>query len=187
MRTLGKLEGVITNPPRYLLLFCIVIFILLAPVCAEVTAQWDYAFNNSYDTAHYNISVQRQDHISPNTTPWELFIGSLILGIVLFLYSIRQTSTLQDLEASIIIAVMSIVSIGYCCYASLSIDRITGYGVAATAFPMTNTTEYVYMENHLTYSEPVISILMLVFFFVAIGYTIYRVARHPAFVSGGSE
>jgi hypothetical protein len=95
---------------------------------------------------------------------------------------------MDELETSIVVAAMSSVCIGYCAFASFAVDRIVGFGVTSQ---VVNTSviapqgsiynhEYVYMENHLIYTEPTVAIMCVVFFFVIIGYTLYRASKHKA-------
>ena len=89
---------------------------------------------------------------------------------------------------------MAAVSAGYCAYSSFAIDKLMGYGVTSQIFNTTtkasstfNNHEYVYMENHMIYAEPVIGMLMVLFFFVIVGYTLYRITRHKSLVSQGES
>lgn len=203
MRTSVRAYGGLITPKCLLLL--LLVFAMVTPsVSAAINLGWSPYFNfgtagdpGGIDYSHYNTSTQLADTVAPNTTPWEVWLISGIVGILLFLYSIRPVRSMDELESSIIVAVMSCVSIGFCAYASLSIDRIVGFGVSSqvvntTAVPPSGSIynhEYVYMENHLIYTEPAIAILMTIFFFVIIGYTLYRVSKHRAMlgVSGEDE
>lgn len=178
--------------PLKCLLFLATLFLIATPVSATINLYWTPYFNaespmsqGGTDYSHYNTSVQLADSVTPNSTPWELFIISGLLSLVLFLYSMRPAKTMDEIESSIIVAAMSFVSAGYCAYSTLNIDRLMGYGVSSqivntTTIPPSQSIynhEYVYMENHMQYSEPAIGLLMVVFMFLIFGYTAYRVSR----------
>jgi hypothetical protein len=93
----------------------------------------------------------------------------------------------MDLEINAIISVLSWVPAGFCAFAAFSIDRVTGFGVTSQIFNQTTMAqatfynhEYVYMENHLVYSEPLIGLLMIVFTFACVANTFRIVAQHKA-------
>lgn len=165
------------------------------PATAAIDLWWTPYFNYNTpanqggdDYAHYNTSAQLAERIAPSSTPWELWLGSLVMAVVLFLYSLRPVRSIDELESSIIVAAMSAVSAAYCIYGSFKIDRLAGFGVTSelvnqsTIPPSTYiyNHEYVYMENHLIYTEPTVAIIMTIFFFVIVGFTIYRVGKHRA-------
>lgn len=200
MRTPVLAHGGIHKSLKCLLLLVILFCIIIVPVCAQpgTTLFWNYAFNSGgvetggdyggIDYSHYNVSTQKMDHIAPNTTPWEIWFASGILALILFLYSLRPITSMDELETSIIIAAMASVASGYCAYASFAIERLSGYGVTSQLVNSTtippggsiNNHEYVYMEQHLIYSEPAIGMLMAVFFIAIVAVTFYRISSHRA-------
>jgi len=166
--------------PKSIIVKCILFSILLLSIVSPVFAGFS---TNPVDVGvYYNTSTQIASSVAPNTTPWELWICAGLLGLGLFLYSIRPAKSTDELEMSILVSVMAWISIGYCAYSSFAIDRIEGYGV--TSFIANNTTSTVYMSNHIIYSEPVVGILMAVLFFVSVVYTFYRVASHKSLLGG---
>lgn len=170
--------GGLTLPKCFLL--SILLLILIPSVSASV-----FAPDPTGVDVFYNTSTQMASSVVPNTTPWEVWVASGLVGLVLFLYSIRPSKSIEDLEMSILVSVMSWISIGYCAYSSFAIDRIEGYGV--TSVIVNNTSSSMYMANHLIYSQPTIGILMLVLFFVSVGYTIYRVSTHKDLLGSGDS
>lgn len=137
------------------------------------------------DFVHYNTTTQLAESIVPNTTPWELWWASGLIGLVLFLVALYPSKRTDVLEAEAVVSVMAWVPIAFCSYSSWAIDRITGMGVTSQvaiqeAQKVVQSHEYVYMENHVIYSEPVIGVLMAVFFLIAIGNTIRIVALHKS-------
>jgi hypothetical protein len=192
------MEKSIPHLNKFLLFLIVAVFVVSPAFAAQKTVdEWTPYFNivpgaqYGIDTSHYNTSTQLQDQVAPNTTPWELWIGSGLLGIGLLLLSILLTLRtgigIPETERGIVLAVMSWVPIGFCANASFAVDRIAGYGVTGQIFNSTtlagatfNNHEYVYMENHLIYTEPIVGILMLVCLFFAVGYTLYLISTHKA-------
>ena len=182
--------------PRFknLLLIAIITFLCITPiVTATTTNQWTSSFNsadpsqNGQDVVIYNSSVQMKSSVSPNTTAWELWILSGLVGLILFIMSLKARTNSAEVIIDAIISVLAWVPIGFCSYASLSIDRIIGYGITSQIFNTTTVGqaqfynhEYVYLENHLIYNEPIVAILMFVFLSVAIGNTLRIISLHNA-------
>jgi hypothetical protein len=107
--------------------------------------------------------------LDPGTsTDWYIWILSGILGLVLFLFSLRPNHSGDDIVINAIISVMSWLPIGFCAYASFNVSRIT----TDTGF-------------QTLYSYGTIGILMFVFLAVAILNTVRLILLHRAF--SGSE
>jgi hypothetical protein len=110
-----------------------------------------------------------------DSTPWELWIASGIIGLGLFLLSLRPRNTAMELEVDAIISVVSLIPIGFCASASFNIDRITGYGV-------TNyLSTAILMEHHTLYSFPIIGMLVSIFLLISIGNLFRIIAQHKIF------
>lgn len=189
----------IPKPFNLILLLGVIAFVV-SPVAASIDLFWNPAFNTGLqsteglegglDYSHYNSSIQIQDIVAPNTTPWEMWIGSGLLGIGLLLLALfltmRSNVGIPEHERGIILCVLSILPLGFCSFASFAIDRITGFGVTSQIVNTTaivpqgsiNNHEYVYMENHLIYSEPLVGLMMVVLVFVAIGLAFYFMSTH---------
>jgi hypothetical protein len=137
------------------------------------------------DFVHYNESTRLASQVAPNTTPWEHWILAGLIGLGLFILSLLWSlnMTTPYVESAAIISAIAWVPIGFCSYASFAIDRIAGSGVTSQvsiteAAKVVQSHEFVYMESHLIYSEPIIGILMLAFLVVAILNTVRILALH---------
>lgn len=164
-----------------LLLVSAALFCVVSPVVA-FNPNFTPIFNinggdQGTDYIHYNTTTQLAEAVVPNTTPWELWWASGLIGLLIFLISLYPSKNTDVLEAESVMSVIAWVPIAFCSYSSWAIDRITGSGVTsqvaiAEAAKTIQSHEYVYMENHLIYSEPIIGLLMAVFFMIAIVNTV---------------
>jgi hypothetical protein len=166
---------------------------LIQGVAAATNIYWTPIFNTDggaagTDYSHYNTSTQLQSVVAPNSTPWEFFWAAGLIALGLFLLTLlRPQQTAMDQEINGIISVLAWAPAAFCSFAAFNIDRIVGYGVTSQIANVTtqaqatfNNHEYVYMENHLTYSEPLIGLCMIVFTFICVANTFRIVAQHRA-------
>lgn len=168
------------TPPLYLFSIFLLFVLVITPSVAAVS-------NNTYtlgsnDLVRYNVSVSQAP---TSSTPWDLWIISGFLGLVLFIYSLRSRTASADVEVDAIISVLAWVPIAFCSYASFAIDKLTSYGVTSQVqVPTCGDTEqiqqFVLMEQHLLYTQPIIGVLMLVFLLIAIGNTLRIISLHRA-------
>jgi hypothetical protein len=169
---------------KKILLFCIAAILLITTVNAAITPNWTPYFDvTTGDEIHYNQSSTLDNS---GSTPWEMWWASGLIGLVLFLLSLRPRTSAMELEVDAIIGSISIVPILFCGWASFNIDRITGYGVTGlseleTASGITISHEFVMMINHTIYNFPVIGILMFIFAGVAVFNVIRILAQHKLF------
>ncbi len=177
------------------ILFIGIILLVSSVSAGTVASDWRPFFmeddtNKLYEVGIYNSSVQMQDKVAPGTTPWDLWMGSGLLGVGLLLLALGLTMRsgvgIPELERGVIMCLLSVLPLGFCAFASFGIDRIVGSGVtsqSACILPEQSTTTssivgYVYMENHLIYTEPLVGILMIVLVFFAIGMVFYFMSTH---------
>lgn len=163
---------------------------LIIPIAAASNPNFTPVFDSTDDIAHFNQSYT----LDPGTsTPWDLWFTAGIIGLVLFGISVAWSMSMSTpyIESAAIMSVVSWVPIGYCAYASFSIDRIAGYGVTGliesqSANGQINVHEYVIMVTHILYQYPTIGVLMFVFLVVAILNTVRIIALHNV-LKGQSE
>jgi len=165
--------------PFNLLLLLIAFLVIIPAASALTTSNFSTAFPAG-DIVRFNTSYVLD---RSNATPWELWIASGIIGLILFLLTLKTRLNTSDLEVDAIISVLAWVPIGYCSYASFAVDRLTSWGVTSQFACGGDTTinTFVLLEQHTLYSEPIIGILMAVFFLVAIGNTIRILTMHKLF------
>ena len=123
------------------------------------------------------------------STPWEIWILSGIIGLVLFLLSLLGVTNKGNAERNIIISVMAWIPIGFCAYASFAVNELVSFGVTSamvTSGNVSDISEYVLLENHILSSNPIVGVLMFVFLVVAIVNTLRLIAIHKIF-SGEQE
>jgi nitric oxide reductase large subunit len=134
----------------------LVTLLLLAFLAAPVAAD-NITYNSTYtldETGYY---------------PWDLWLLSGLIGLALFLLSLRSPTSAMDTERDAIISVMAWIPIGYCMVASWSgVDKVIGYGTNAAGL----------LVSHQLYSFTDIAALMFVFLVVAIVNTVRIVALH---------
>ena len=95
-----------------------------------------------------------------NTVDWNIWILSGLLGLVLFLLSLRASTSVAETELDIAISFMAWVPIAYCSYASFHVSRVIAAGVITV------------------YVHPEIGFLMFVFLLVAVFNTVRLFAAH---------
>ena len=153
---------------KKILLALFLITILITTVSAQ---NWTPSFDTT-DKAIYNQSSSIDNS---GSTPWEMFLASGLIGLGLFLFSVRPRASAMELEVDAIIGTISTVPIGFCAWAAWNVDRITGSGVTS------QNGIYVMMVNHTLYSFPIIGILMAVFCVIAIANVFRILAQHKLF------
>lgn len=129
----------------------------------------------SNDTSQLTMTTNATYAVSPITldpgtsTDWYLWIISGVLGLILFLISLRPSHSSDDITINAIISVIAWLPIGFCAYASFNVSRITGTG-------------------YLTlYSYGTIGILMYAFLAGAILNTVRLIALHRVFNGSDQE
>lgn len=95
-----------------------------------------------------------------DTVDWNIWILSGMLGLVLFLTSLRASSGVAENELDIIVSFMAWPPIVYCALASFHVSRVIASGVVTV------------------YALPEIAVLMFIFLFVAIFNTVRLFAAH---------
>ena len=166
---------------RKAILFLLILLILVPGfVQANITTNGTYSqsFNESNTQVRINQSTTLYNYPATN---WVLWIVSGILGLILFLLSLRTPQTKSGIEINTVISVLSWIPITFCGYASFAVDRLSSYGVTS------QSGEYVLLENHIVYSFPVIGILMFVFLVVAVINTIRLIALNKMFAGEGNN
>ena len=168
-------------PSRKLLLALILLLLLFLPgiVQAGNLTNGTYTKNFTDNNTQVRINTTTSFYNYPATN-WVIWIISGILGLGLFLLSLRTPQTKSWIEINAVISVLAWIPIAFCGYASFAVDRMSSYGVTS------QLNEYVLLENHIIYSFPAIGILMFVFLVVAIINTIRLILIHRMF-SGESE
>lgn len=138
------------------------------------------------DYSHSNTTVELASSLNlGNSQPADIWILSGLIGLGLFLLSLRSRTSSMELEVDAIISVLAWAPIAFCSYASFAIDKMDAYGVTSqVAYAKVNSIqdhEYVMMTHHTIYSEPIIGFLMVIFLIVAIANTIRIISLHKSF------
>lgn len=94
------------------------------------------------------------------TVDWNIWILSGIIGLILFLLSLRATTNTAENEMDIIISFIAWAPIAYCAQSSFAVSRVIASGVITV------------------YSYWVIGVVMWVFFIAAIINTLRLIAMH---------
>ena len=132
-----------------------------------------------------NVRINQSYTLDNGTsTPWELWIMSGIIGLILFLLSLLGLTSKGDIEKNLIISVMAWIPIAFCAYASFAVDELVSFGVTSgtvVSGNVSNISEYVLLENHILSSNPIVGVLMFVFLVVAIVNTMRLIALHRMF------
>lgn len=127
------------------------------------------------DTSQLTMTTNATYAVSPITldpgtsTDWYLWIISGVLGLILFLISLRPSHSSDDITINAIISVIAWLPIGFCAYASFNVSRITGTGYQTL------------------YSYGTIGILMYIFLAVSILNTVRLIALHRVFSGSDQE
>jgi hypothetical protein len=109
--------------------------------------------------------------LDPGTsTDWYLWILAGVIGLILFLISLRPNHSGDEILINSIISVLAWLPIGFCAYSSFNVSRIT----TETGFKT-------------LYSYGTIGILMYVFLAVAILNTVRLIALHRVFTGSDQE
>ena len=126
------------------------------------------------NVAHYNVSYSLA---SNSATPFVFWLFMAVLGLILLFASF----ILKTEQGNDICAIMAPFPILITAWQSLSIDVIGGYGVAGILANDTVTKSsvdvmrtWVLMENHIIYSEVLISLFYGLLFIVSL-LNIYRI------------
>lgn len=65
---------------------------------------------------------------SGRTTDWNIWILSGVLGLVLFLLSLRASGSTAEVELDFILSIMAWVPIGFCAYTANAVSRVVAVG-----------------------------------------------------------
>ena len=103
------------------------------------------------------------------TTDFTVWILAGLLGLILFLISLRPNHSEDEITLNIIISVLAWLPIGFCAYSSFNVSQITSTG-------------YTTLHSYST-----IGILMFVFLVVAIMNTVRLIAIHRVFSGSDQE
>jgi hypothetical protein len=128
------------------------------------------------DTSQFTTTTNATYTVMPVTldpgtsTDWYIWILSGILGLILFLISLRPNHSGDEILINSIISVIAWLPIGFCAYSSFNVSRIT----TDTGF-------------QTLYSYGTIGILMYAFLAVAILNTIRLIALHRVFTGSDQE
>ena len=111
------------------------------------------------------------------TTPFNIWAGSIIMGVILFLLSLGKFPHGEEG----IVSIISWIPLGFAMFTSMAVDRITSTGYAAD----TSGTP-ILIEMHTVGSYYDIAIVLLVLLLVAFGNT-YRIYANQAQGTGFSR
>lgn len=161
MRTTVWEYGGITKPLKFLFLL-ITLFFIITPVSAEITKVFTQG-----DLAIYNKSYTIP---TDGSTPYSLWTGAILLGIILILLSF--TSGIYPNGEEGLVSILSWIPISYALYASFAVDVLQGFGVTSQC--LGTSGEYVLMESHSVYHFDVVAICLFILLAFAIGNT-YRI------------
>ena len=138
-----------------------------------------------------NVRINQSYTLDDGTsTPWELWILSGFIGLILFLISLIGVTSKANTERNIILSIMAWIPIAYCAYASFAVNELVSFGVTSAMVVTLNASdvsEYVLLENHILSSNPIVGILMFVFLVVAIMNTVRLIAIHRVFSGSDQE
>jgi hypothetical protein len=138
---------------------------LLAPITSAYSADFTPIFNPATDTVHYNVTYELDKSA---TTPFDIWAAAIIVGLVLFLFSLLALPN----GAEDIVSVMAWIPLAFASWSSFAVDSIVSSGVTS------QSGTYVLMEHHLVQTFPTIGLMLLVFLVVAIGNTYRIVSLH---------
>ena len=150
--------------PHHRLFLIALLFLMVVPLASAYSNEFTPIFPAT-DIVHYNRTYELD---KSGTTPIDVWAAAIIVGVVLFLFSLLALPN----GAEDIVSVLAWVPLGFACWSSFAVDTVTGAGVTSQ-----NGT-YVLMEHHLVQSFPIIAILLLVFLFIAIANTYRIVSLH---------
>jgi len=155
-----------------LFLFIVVLVILLSTVPVSAADNYTKTFDNT-SQVRINQSAMLYDYPG---TDWTIWIISGVIGLGLFLLSLRPVSSKGNVQMNTVVSILSWPAIAFCGYASFAVDRLSSYGVTSQSY------NYVLLENHIVYSFPVIGVLMFAFLVIAIINTLRLIALNKIFV-----
>jgi hypothetical protein len=130
------------------LLFLLALCLLIGVSSAAFTLTFDVD-----DEVHANQSIA-QDPTHGSSTPWELYVLSGLIGLVLIVLSLcRSKSQRMDYEINIILSVLAWPFVWYWTWAGLtSVDRIVGFAGASMSDVASSSNEAAYVTQHILYS-----------------------------------
>jgi hypothetical protein len=113
----------------------------------------------------------------PGTTPFNIWVGAIIVGIILMMFSFLK---FQNGEEGLI-SIMAWIPIGYAAFTSFAVDRITSIGYSADALGTP-----ILIEIHTIGDYGTIAILLIVLLVFAIGNT-YRIWASQKWAANAPE
>ena len=108
-----------------------------------------------------------------NATPFEVWVLAAILGVILFLLSLRGAEDKEDALQGAIISFIAWVPIGFTALTSFAVDKMTGV--------ILTSDDLVVIETHTVYSFDLVGYLFGLFLIAAIVNTFRLVALHRSF------
>lgn len=138
---------------------CLFLLISLFLVVSPVSASLDKVIPAS-DVAIYN-----QTYITHTggTTPFVVWSGAILLGIILILLSF-MSKMFPDGEEGLI-SILAWIPITYAIYTGFAVDMVTGFGVTS------QQGQYVLMESHTVYHFDAVVVCLFILLAFAIGNT----------------
>ena len=151
------------------LVLLLALLMIISPVLGATN------FTKTFDTSTHVVVNTSYTQDTSNTTPWEIWLLSGLLGIGLVLWTLKSRNTASELEADAIVSVIAWVPLVFCSYTSFTgVSRMDSYGVAGVLINQ-SVSEYVNMVHYTIYHFEVIGILAAVAFILSIVNT-YRIA-----------
>lgn len=148
---------------------CLFLLALLLLLVSPSSAVLNKTFPIS-DNAIYNQSfIMNND----SSTPFIIWCGAIIIGIILILLSLMSGLFSNGEEG--LVSILSWIPISYAIFSSFAVDMITGFGVTSQPDPGAGfVNEYALMELHTIYHFDVVAVCLFVLLAFAIGNT-YRI------------
>jgi hypothetical protein len=128
--------------------------IFLLAMVGIVSADFQQPINTS-DNAYYNVSYTKA---TGGFTPFSVFVLVAAAGFYLLLFSLVG----KPEHNNDIIGYLAVPALGLATWQSLSIDVITGSGIASQA------GNYVMMEQHTVYNMTSVTVIFVILFVVSI-------------------
>ena len=103
---------------------------------------------------------------SSNTTPFNVWAGSIIIGLLLLGFSLVKFPHGEE----VLVSIAAWIPVAYAMFNSFTVDTVTssvGSGVIVSGTP-----QFVMVETHTVHSYPIIAVILFVILMGAIGNTI---------------
>ena len=155
-------------PPKYR--FILILFLLFLTIVPCVSG------------APTNPAIQDTHLDATNATPMSIWAATALIGLVLFLWTLKARMLASELEADAIISILAWIPLGYTVPTSFAVDRLVG------VFAVRGSTGvYTMMEDHIVYSFPIIGIVYGILTFAAVLNTMRILSLHKRLSSGINE